>query len=82
MARAPVPGLHQLGQLLRLAAEELPILHRERQPQHQLVQEEHNRVVAEALGVRGDRGQARIEIHVRRLLGIGAEIALDQRGHQ
>ena len=82
IARGPGAGLDQLGQLLRLPAEELPVLHRERQPQHQLVEEQHDRVVAQALGVRGDRGQPGVQVDVGGLLGVRAEVVLDQRGHQ
>ena len=70
----PGAGLDQLGQLLRLPAEELPVLHRERQPQHQLVQEQHDRVVAQALGVRRDRRQPGVEVDVAGLLGVRAEV--------
>ena len=78
----PGAGLDQLGQLLRLPPEELPVLHREGQPQHQLVEEQHHRVVAQALGVRGHRRQPGVEIHVGGLLGVRAEVVLGQRGHQ
>ena len=78
----PHPGLDQLGQLLRFPAEELPVLHREGQPQHQLVQEQHHRVVAQALRVRGHGRQPGVEVHVGGLLGVRAEVVLGQRGHQ
>ena len=63
----PHARLDQLGELLRLAAEELAVLHTERQPQHELVKEQHDGVVAEALGVLGDDGQAGVEVDELRL---------------
>ena len=78
--RPPADGrLDQLGQLLRLPAEELPVLHRERQPQHQLVEEQHDGVVAEALGVRGDRGQPGVQVDVLGLLCVGTEVGANER---
>ena len=78
------PGgrFHENAQLRGLPAEELAILHRERQPQHQLVQEEHDSVVAQALRMRRDRGQPGGQVHVGSLLGISTEVVLDKRGHQ
>ena len=71
-------GLHELGDLLALAAEERLVLHRERQPQDELVEEEHDRVVPERLGVRRDCRQPGIEVEVGRLLCVGAEVRLYQ----
>jgi len=48
----------------------------ERQPQHQFVQEQHDRVVAERLRVLGDRGQALVQPDVGGLADIGAEVVL------
>ena len=74
----PHARLDQLGELLRLAAEELAVLHPERQPQHQLVKEQHHGVVAEALGVLGDDGQAGVEVDELRLPGVGREVLAGQ----
>ena len=75
-------GLDELGQLLGLAAEELAVLHREREPQHELVEEENARVIAEALGVARDGGQPGVEVDELRLLGVRAEEGLDERGDE
>ena len=75
----PHARLDQLGELLRLAAEELAVLHRERQPQHELVEEQHHGVVAEALGVLGDDGQAGVEVDELRLPRVGREVLPGKR---
>jgi hypothetical protein len=69
-------SLDQLGDLLRLAAEELPVAHRERQPEHQLVEEHHHGLVAEALSVPGDRGESLVERHEFAESAIGAGMVL------
>src|SRR5690625_6355515 len=54
--RAP-PGarLDELGELLGLAAEEGLVAHREGQPQHELVEEEHDGVVPQRLDRKSTR---------------------------
>ncbi|MBK8076945.1 MAG: hypothetical protein IPK24_15570 [Kineosporiaceae bacterium] len=75
-------GLDELGELLRLAAEELTVLHRERQPQHEFVEEQDNSVIAQPLGMAGDRGETGIEVDVLGLLGIRTEVRVHERRHE
>lgn len=75
-------GFDQRGQLLGLSPEELPVLHPEGEPEHQLVDEQYHGVVAESLGVCGDRREPGVEVEVAGLRGVGGEEAPGERGHQ
>lgn len=72
--RPLVLRLDELGDLLRLPGEERRVAHLERQPQHQLVAEQGDRVVAEAAGVRADRCQSLVQGDEAGGVGVGGEI--------
>ena len=75
-------GLDELREFLGLAAEEGTVANGEREPEDELVEEEDDGVVAEPLGVGGDGGQAGVEIDELGLLGVCAEVGLDERRHE
>ncbi len=56
-----VPAFDEVGDLLDLPGDELLVAHGVGEPEDQFVEEEHQSVVAETLGVRGDLGQAAVE---------------------
>ncbi|MFC5260923.1 hypothetical protein ACFPJ1_02280 [Kribbella qitaiheensis] len=74
-------GLDQFRELLRLLAEPLVVPNEEGQPEHQLVQEQDHRLVAKALGVLRDRGEALVERDIARSAA-DAEGVLEVDRHQ
>ncbi|MBV1800483.1 hypothetical protein [Siccirubricoccus sp. G192] len=79
--------LYQLRQLRTLVVDEVHVAGAAGQPQDQLVEEQHDRVVAEPLGVLAHDGESGVEVHEglaarRRHPGVVAEVGLDQPANQ
>ena len=77
-----VGGLHQLHQLRALAADEVDVGGMTRKPEHQLVQEQDDRVVAQRLGVAAHDAEPVVERDERLAAAgqaaVGREILRDQ----
>ena len=79
--------LHQLRQFCSLGGDEVDISRPRGEPEDQLVQEQHHRVVTERLRVAAHDGEPGVEVHERlaarrRNVGIAAEEGADQIADQ
>ena len=59
---AGVGGLYELGELLRFSLHERKVADARRQPEDQLVQQQHHGAVTERLGVGADRGETPVDV--------------------
>ena len=71
--QATVVALDELGELLRLPAQAPLVLHLKGEPEHELIEEHHHRVVPEGLRVIADGLQPLIETDVLAETGVVAE---------
>ncbi|MCY1226870.1 hypothetical protein D9M72_391200 [compost metagenome] len=79
---APVGALHQFGQFLRFAAEELGFVHAEGEPEDQFIEEQDDGVVPQRLRVCRHGGEACVQVHILAGVYMGLEVRPDQGADQ